>query len=288
MKSDTAPRFFRPTAHILVILALTLSLGQPAQPAQAAQAAERLVMASTTSLQNSGLFEVLLPAFERRSGIPVHVIAVGTGQALALARRGDADLVFVHDPEAEEQFVREGFGLERRQVMYNDFVLVGPPADPAGARGKDGLAAFRKLAAKGFPFVSRGDDSGTHRRERDLWRRADATPKGPTYLEIGQGMEQTLRVADEKRLYTLTDRGTWLATRERDRFTLQVLVEGDPLLHNQYSVIALNPAKHPHVKAKEAKSFVDWVVSPEAQALIGGFRDRQGNQLFIPNAKQAP
>ncbi len=251
-----------------------------------AQAAERLVMASTTSTQNSGLFEVLLPAFEKaHPSLKVHVIAVGTGQALGMARRGDADLLFVHDPEAEEQFVKEGWGLERRLVMYNDFVLVGPAGDPAGVAGRDAVAAFRKLAAKGCMFVSRGDDSGTHRRERDLWRRAEAKPAGPGYLEVGQGMEQTLRVASEKQLYTLSDRGTWLATKERDRFSLKLLVEGDPLLFNQYAVIAVNPAKFPHAKAKGAQAFIEWVTSPAGQAVIGAFCDRAGNRLFTPNAR---
>jgi tungstate transport system substrate-binding protein len=249
-----------------------------------ANAFERLVLASTTSTQNSGLFERLLPAFEKRTGIKVSVIAVGTGQALAMAKRGDADVVLVHDPAAEEKFVAEGWGCERRLVMYNDFVVVGPSSDPAGVKGQNAVAAFKRLAAKGFPFVSRGDDSGTHRRERELWQRAGAAPKGPGYLEVGQGMEQTLRVAGEKQLYTLSDRGTWLATKDRDRFGLAVLVEGDPLLFNQYGVIAVNPARFPHVRAKEARAFVDWITSPEGQAVIGGFRDAHGNQLFIPNA----
>jgi len=263
----------------LVLLALLVLSGRPAL------GAAHVLLASTTSTQNSGLFEVLLPAFEKRSGLKVDVIAVGTGQALALGQRGDADLLFVHDPAAEEQFVKEGWGVGRRQVMYNDFILLGPPSDPAKVRGRDAVAAFRRLAAASCPFVSRGDDSGTHRRERELWKRAGAAPSGPSYLEVGQGMEPTLRVANEKQLYTLSDRGTWLATREREGFSLAVLVEGDPLLYNQYSVILVNPAKHPHVKAKEARAFIEWVTSPEGQAIIGGFRDRQGHQLFTPNAK---
>jgi len=273
-------------ALITLILAMpsTLLAATPLSAAPA-QAAGPLTMASTTSTQNSGLFEVLLPAFEKHSGIKVHVIAVGTGQALGMARRGDADLVFVHDPEAEEQFVREGWGLERRQVMYNDFVVVGPAADPAKVRGRDAVAAFRRLAAAGFPFVSRGDDSGTHRRELALWRQSGAKPKGASYLEIGQGMEQTLRVANERQLYTLTDRGTWLATREREHFSLQLLVEGDPALYNQYSVIAVNPARFLHVKAKEAQAFIAWVTSSAGQGVIGNFRDRAGNRLFVPNAR---
>jgi tungstate transport system substrate-binding protein len=261
-------------------LVLILLLG-----AQSASGAERLLLASTTSAQNSGLFDVLLPAFEKQTGIKVHVIAVGSGQALAMARRGDADLVFTHDPEAEEQFMTEGFGLARRQVMYNDFVLVGPAKDPAGVRGRDAVAAFRKLAAQGFPFVSRGDGSGTHRREQDLWKRAGASPQGPSHLQVGQGMEPTLRVAGEKQLYTLTDRGTWLAVKERDRVSLALLVEGDPLLINQYSVITLNPAKLPHIKAKEAQAFADWVTSPKGQAVIDGLRDPSGQRLFVPNAR---
>lgn len=252
-------------------------------PAGAA-ADPRLVLASTTSTQNSGLFDLLLPAFEREKGVSVHVIAVGTGQALALGRRGDCDLLFVHDPAAEERFVKEGWGLARRQVMYNDFVLVGPPNDPAGVRGMDVVAAFRRLSARGFRFASRGDDSGTHRRELELWRRAGAAPRGAGYLAVGQGMEQTLRLASELGLYALSDRGTWLAVRGRHPLRLSLLVEEGPLLRNQYSVIVVNPARHPHVKAKEATAFAEWVTSPAAQAIIGGLRDRGGHPLFVPNA----
>jgi len=249
----------------------------------------RITCASTTSTQNSGLFEVLLPAFNKAAGIEVAVVAVGTGQALELARRGDADVLFVHDPASEQKFVEEGFGLARRPVMYNDFIVVGPAADPAKIKGlKDAAAAFKKMAAAGYHFVSRGDKSGTHSKELKLWKQAGVEPKGnPAYLEAGQGMGNTLRMANEKQFYTLTDRGTWLATKDKEKFNLQIVVEGDPALFNQYGVIVVNPAKHPHVKVKDATAFADWLVSPAGQKVIGDFKDKNGNQLFVPNADSA-
>lgn len=252
-----------------------------------AGAADKITCASTTSTQNSGLFEVLLPAFKKATGIDVAVVAVGTGQALEIGRRGDADVLFVHDPEKEEKFVAEGYGLARRPVMYNDFIIVGPAADPAKIKGmKDATAAFKKLAASGFQFVSRGDNSGTNSKELNLWKKAGVDPKGkPDYLEAGQGMENTLRMASEKQFYTLTDRGTWLAVKDKDKLGLEIMVEGDPVLFNQYGVIVVNPAKHPNVKVKEATAFADWLTSPAGQKVIGDFKDKYGNQLFTPDAQ---
>jgi tungstate transport system substrate-binding protein len=252
-----------------------------------AGAADKITCASTTSTQNSGLFDVLLPAFKKATGIDVAVVAVGTGQAIEMARRGDADVLFVHDPEKEEKFVAEGFGVARKPVMYNDFIIVGPPADMAKIKGlKDATEAFKKMSASGFHFVSRGDKSGTHSKELAVWKKAGVDPAGkPAYLEAGQGMENTLRMASEKQFYTLTDRGTWLAVKDKDKLALEIMVEGDPVLFNQYGVIVVNPAKHAHVKVKEATAFADWLTSPEGQKVIGDFKDKNGNPLFIPNAK---
>jgi tungstate transport system substrate-binding protein len=243
-----------------------------------------IVMASTTSTEQSGLFGHLLPAFKQATGIDVRVVAVGTGQALDTARRGDADIVFVHDTAAEEKFVAEGFAKERRPVMYNDFVLVGPAADPARLRGNDIAAALTKLAAAGSDFISRGDRSGTHAAELRLWSRAKvdlaaARPKG--YKECGCGMGPALNIAASTGAYVLADRGSWLAFR--NRADLAILVEGDRSLFNQYGVMVVDPAKHPHVKAALAQQFADWVVSPAGQAAIAGYKIG-GEQLFFPNA----
>jgi tungstate transport system substrate-binding protein len=267
----------------LGILGLMVSLAI----APNAGAADKITCASTTSTQNSGLFEVLLPAFKKASGIDVAVVAVGTGQALEIGRRGDADVLFVHDLEKEAEFVAEGFGMARKPVMYNDFIIVGPAADPVKIKGmKDATEAFKKLAASGFHFVSRGDNSGTNSKELKLWKKAGVDPKGkPDYLEAGQGMENTLRMASEKQFYTLTDRGTWLAVKDKDKLAQEIMVEGDPVLFNQYGVIVVNPAKHPNVKVKEATVFADWLISPAGQKVIGDFKDEHGNQLFIPNAQ---
>jgi len=253
--------------------------------ALAAQAQERfIVMSSTTSTEQSGLFAHLLPAFKAASGVDIRVVAQGTGQALDTARRGDADVVFVHDQVAEEKFVAEGFGVKRLPVMYNDFVIVGPKGDPAGARGKDVVAALGKIASSGQPFVSRGDKSGTHAAELRYWKMASvdvdaARPKG--YQACGCGMGPALNIGASTNGYVLTDRGTWL--NFRNRADLVVLVEGDQRLFNQYGVIAVNPAKHPHVKAALAQTFVDWVVSPAGQASIAAYKIG-GEQLFFPNA----
>jgi tungstate transport system substrate-binding protein len=251
-----------------------------------AAAAQRFVtVASTTSTEQSGLFKQLLPMFERKTGIEVRVVALGTGQALDLARRGDADVVLVHARAAEEQFVREGHGVRRVPVMYNDFVIVGPHADPAGiAGGSDTLEALRKIRSAAAPFVSRGDRSGTHIAELDLWAMAGidiAREKGPWYRETGQGMGPALNTASAMNAYLLSDRATWLAFRNRGE--LAVLVEGDRRLMNQYGVMLVNPERHPSVKRTEGQAFIDWLVSPEGQAAIAAF-EIDGEQLFFPTA----
>ena len=243
------------------------------------------MVASTTSTEQSGLFEYLLPRYEKFAGIRVRVVALGTGQALDLARRGDADVVFVHDEAAEEKFVAEGFGVRRYPVMVNDFVLVGPRADPAHVAGvNDILAAFRRIAADRAPFVSRGDRSGTHAAELRYWKAAgidlDAS-KGAWYRDTGSGMGPTLNTAAAMNGYALADRGTWLAFRNRG--DLAVLVEGDRKLFNQYGVMLVNPARHPQVKTELGQNFIDWLISPPGQAVIAGYRIG-GEQLFFPNA----
>jgi len=253
--------------------------------ASATWAQERyIVMASTTSTEQSGLFAHLLPAFKGASGIDVRVVAVGTGQALDMGRRGDADVVFVHDTVAEEKFVAEGFGLQRRPVMYNDFVLIGPKADPAGTRGNDIAAALKKIAGGKGEFVSRGDKSGTHAAELRLWKAAGvdmATAKPAGYKECGCGMGPALNIASSSNGYVLADRGTWLSFKNRG--DLAILVEGDKSLFNQYGVMVVNPAKHAHVKQALAQQFADWVVSPAGQASIAAYKIG-GEQLFFPNA----
>ena len=249
-----------------------------------AQRAPFIVMASTTSTEQSGLFGHLLPAFTKETGIEVRVVAQGTGQALDMARRGDADIVFVHDQPAEEKFVAEGFGLKRQAVMVNDFVLVGPKADPAGVKGKDVSAAMGKLATAGAPFISRGDKSGTHAAELRFWKQAGvdmAAAKPAGYKECGCGMGPALNIAASSGAYVLADRGTWLSFKNRG--DLGILVEGDKRLFNQYGVIVVNPVKHAHVKAKEAQRFADWVVSPAGQSTIAAYKIN-GEQLFFPNA----
>ena len=241
-----------------------------------------IVVSSTTSTEQSGLFAHLLPAFKKASGIDVKVVALGTGQALDMARRGDADVVFVHDQAAEEKFVAEGFGLRRLPVMYNDFVLIGPKADPAGTRGKDIVVALGKVAAAHAPFVSRGDKSGTHAAELRFWKVSNLEArKGYGYRECGCGMGPALNIAASQGAYVLADRGTWL--NFKNRADLTVLVEGDHRLFNQYGVMVVNPAKHPHVKQVEAQKFVDWVTSAAGQAAIADYKIG-GEQLFFPNA----
>ena len=254
-------------------------------------AQERFItMASTTSTEQSGLFPHLLPAFKKASGIDVRVVAVGTGQALDIGRRGDADVLFVHDQAAEEKFVAEGFGVKRSPVMYNDFLIVGPQSDPAGARGKDVVAALQKIAASKSSFVSRGDRSGTHSAELRYWKAAgieapDAKDAARPfdYKACGCGMGPALNIAAQSDAYVLADRGTWLSFKNRGN--LAILVEGDRRLFNQYGVIVVNPAKHPHVKVQLAQAFADWVVSPAGQRTIAAYKVG-GDQLFFPNAER--
>ena len=241
-----------------------------------------ITVASTTSTEQSGLFRHLLPLFTNKTGIEVRVVAVGTGQALDIGRRGDADVVLVHDPQAEKKFVEEGFGIGHRPVMYNDFVLVGPKHDPANAAGKDAVAAFRRIFEAKAPFVSRADRSGTHAAELRIWQLAGVgVPKGPWYRETGAGMGPALNTASAMNAYILADRGTWLSFRNRGE--LVILVEGDARLFNQYGVMRVNPARHPHVKKEEGRSFIDWLVSPAGQKAIADYRIA-GQQLFFPNA----
>ena len=244
--------------------------------------AQSIVMSSTTSTEQSGLFGHLMPEFKKASGIDVKVVALGTGQALDMARRGDADVVFVHDQAAEEKFVADGFGLKRYPVMYNDFVLIGPKGDPVATKGSDIVAALKKISAGNAAFISRGDKSGTHAAELRFWNQAGlADKKGSGYKECGCGMGPALNMAAATGAYVLADRGTWL--NFKNRADLAILVEGDKQLFNQYGVMVVNPAKHPHVKQAEAQKFVDWVVSPAGQTAIASYKIG-GEQLFFPNA----
>jgi tungstate transport system substrate-binding protein len=251
-----------------------------------ASAQEKFItVASTTSTEQSGLFGYLLPIYEKQTGVKVHVVALGTGQALDVARRGDADVVFVHAKPAEEKFLAEGEGVKRYPVMYNDFVLIGPASDPAKiGRGKDILAAFKKVETAHAPFVSRGDRSGTHMAELALWKAADIDidkMKGPWYRDTGQGMGPALNTAGSMNAYILADRGTWLAFKNRADLT--ILVEGDKRLFNQYGVMLVNPAKHPNVKKDLGQQFIEWLVSPQGQKTIADYKIN-GEQLFYPNA----
>jgi len=245
-----------------------------------------ITVASTTSTEQSGLFKHLLPVFEKKTGIQVRVVALGTGQALDMGRRGDADVVFVHARPLEEKFLAEGFGVKRQDVMYNDFVLIGPKADPAKVHGgKDVLEAFRKIRAAHAPFVSRGDKSGTHFAELEIWKAAGidiAKDKGPWYRDTGQGMGPALNTAAGMNAYILADRGTWLSFKNRAE--LAILVEGDKRLFNQYGIMLVNPQKHPSVKKDLGQAFIDWVVSPEGQNAIAAYKIN-GEQLFFPNAE---
>jgi tungstate transport system substrate-binding protein len=245
-----------------------------------------IVVASTTSTQDSGLFGHLLPIFKAKTGIEVKVIAQGTGQALDTARRGDADVVLVHAKAQEERFLAEGFGVKRFDVMYNDFVLIGPNSDPAGVRGRDIETALKTIQAKAAPFISRGDKSGTHSAELALWKQAGidiGAAKGPWYREIGQGMGAALNTAGAMNGYVLSDRGTWISFRNRG--DLDIVVEGDKRLFNQYGVMLVNPKRFPSVKKEFGQSFVDWLVSPEGQAAIAGYKI-DGQQLFFPDAEK--
>ena len=263
---------FRAAAFVPIALGATFSIAQT-QP---------IVIASTTSTEQSGLFGTLLPAFRQASGIAIKVVALGTGQAIDMGRRGDADVLFVHDQVAEEKIVAEGFAVKRFPVMYNDFVLVGPAADPAKTRGKDVVEALKKLNAANANFVSRGDKSGTHAAELRYWKNAGVdNPQFANYKACGCGMGPALNIGSSSNAYVLTDRGTWLSFRNRGE--LVVLVEGDTRLFNQYGVMVVNPARHPHVKTLEAQKFVDWIISPAGQASIASYKIG-GEQLFFPNA----
>jgi len=263
----------------LLLLAVIASLPAAAQD-------KYIVVASTTSTEQSGLFGHILPAFQKKTGIQVRVVALGTGQALDLARRGDADVVFVHARSAEEKFLAEGHGVKRFDVMYNDFVLIGPTSDPAKVSGgRDILDALKKIKSASAPFVSRGDKSGTNIAELDLWKAAGidiAGEKGPWYRDTGQGMGPALNTASAMNAYILSDRGTWISFKNRGE--LAIAVEGDKRLFNQYGVMLVNPAKHPNVKKDLGQAFVDWIISPEGQKTISGYKIG-GEQLFFPNAK---
>jgi len=264
---------------LAVLMFLSLCLA----PESSAQ--KFITVASTTSTEQSGLFRHILPIFQAKTGIEVRVIALGTGQSLDMGRRGDADVVFVHARAAEEKFIAEGYGVKRLPVMYNDFVLIGPRSDPAKiAGGKDSLAALRRISAAAAAFVSRGDRSGTHMAELALWKAAGidiGKAKGPWYRDTGQGMGPALNTASSMHAYVLADRGTWISFRNRG--DLAILVEGDRRLFNQYGVILVNPAKHRHVKKEMGQAFIDWLVSPEGQKAIAGYRIG-GERLFFPNA----
>lgn len=266
----------RKLGMLLIALSLTpvtLAAGSP------------LRLATTTSTANSGLMDYLLPRFTEATSIEVHLIAVGTGKALRLGREGDVDIVLVHARKAEEQFVADGHGVDRKDVMYNDFIIVGPASDPAGAAQSKSVAeVLQRIHARRHPFVSRGDDSGTHKRELLLWQSAERQPGGDWYREVGQGMGKTLQIANELDGYTMTDRGTWLAYQAR--FDIKMLYAGDPPLFNPYGIIAVNPRRHGDVNYAGASKLIDWITSPEAQKLIAEFRVK-GQQLFIPNAADA-
>ncbi len=263
--------------HLLalaLVLAATPALGQE----------KSIVVSSTTSTNDTGLFGHILPLFKQKTGIDVKVVSQGTGQALDTGRRGDSDVVFVHAKAQEEKFVADGFGVKRTPVMYNDFVLIGPKNDPAGVKGKDIVAALKAIKEKGAPFISRGDKSGTHSAELNLWKAAGidiAADKGPWYREIGQGMGAALNTSSASNAYVLSDRGTWLAFKNRG--DLDIVVEGDKRLFNQYGVILVNPAKHAHVKNESGQAFIDWITGPEGQKAIADFKIN-GQQLFFPNA----
>jgi tungstate transport system substrate-binding protein len=261
--------------RLALVLACSASLGAWAQ-------APGIVMASTTSTEQSGLFPYLLPEFKKATGVDVKVVAVGTGQAIDMGRRGDADVLFVHDQVAEEKVVAEGFAIKRFPVMYNDFVLIGPAADAARVKGSSIVDALKKIAATNASFISRGDKSGTHAAELRFWKSlGEGASKGAGYKECGCGMGPALNMAASTGAYVLADRGTWLSFK--NRADLAVLVEGDKALFNQYGVMVVNPAKYPHVKAADAQKFVDWVTSPAGQGVIASYKI-EGQQLFFPNA----
>ncbi len=271
--------------HLALVAALAVGAAHAATTARAQD--KSIVVASTTSTQDSGLFGYILPLFKAKTGIDVKIISQGTGQAIDTGRRGDADVVFVHAKSQEEKFVADGFGVKRFDVMYNDFVLIGPKTAPAGIKGQDIVAALKAIFAAGSPFVSRGDKSGTHAVELDLWKAAGLDPaaaKPAWYREIGQGMGAALNTAGAMGAYVLADRGTWISFKNKG--DLAIAVEGDKRLFNQYGIILVNPAKHPSVKKELGQSFIDWVLSADGQSAIRSYKI-EGQQLFFPNAESA-
>lgn len=275
-------RYLRAVSVTVLSLVFAVSL---AVFVQAAPAEKNIILSTTTSTQDSGLLDKLIPIFEKKTGYFVKTIAVGSGQAMAMGQKGEADVLLVHSPDAEKKFIAGGYGINRRIVMHNDFIIIGPSTDPAKIKGSKSTAeAFKKIAAAGAPFISRGDNSGTHAKEKVIWKAAGTKYEGEKwYQQTGLGMGQTINVATEKRAYTLADRGTYLALKKRT--DLPILVEGDAILLNVYHVIEVNPAKWPKVNAKGAKAFADFMVSPETQAIIKTFGvDKFGSPLFFPDA----
>ncbi|MGI5887265.1 MAG: extracellular solute-binding protein [Syntrophomonadaceae bacterium] len=275
---------------LLTIFMMTVLAGcaqeEAPGPADNGQAVvKELKLATTTSTEDSGLLDYILPEFTKDTGYEVQVISVGTGQAIEMGEAGDVDVILVHSRAAEDQFVEEGYGVDRRDVMYNDFLIIGPAEDPAGIKGEaDVVKAFTTIQEKQAPFVSRGDNSGTDKKEKGIWSKAGITPEGDWYIEVGQGMGDTFRMADEKKAYTLIDRATYLNLK--DNYQLEPMVEGSPELLNPYGVIPVNPEKHPHVDFEGATAFAEWLTSEKGQKMIGEFGvDEFGQQLFVPDAK---
>lgn len=275
---------------ILAVFIMTMVAGcakeEVKEPAQnQPPVTKELKLATTTSTEDSGLLDVLLPEFTKDTGYEVKVIAVGTGQAIEMGEAGDVDVILVHSRAAEDKFVADGFGIDRRDVMYNDFLIIGPAEDPAGIKGSaDTLKAFAAIQAKQAPFVSRGDDSGTDKKEKGIWEKAGIKPEGAWYMESGQGMGDTFRMADEKKAYTLIDRATYLALK--DKYQLEIIIEGDKSLLNPYGVIPVNPDKFPDVDYEGAAKFAEWLTSDKGQKMIGEFGVKEfGQQLFVPDAK---
>lgn len=275
---------------LLVVFLMTAVVGCSQQEAKTPSknvppAAKELKLATTTSTEDSGLLDVLLPEFKKDTNYDVKVIAVGTGQAIEMGEAGDVDVILVHSRKSEDKFVEEGFGVDRRDVMYNDFIIIGPADDPAGIKGNtDVLKSFAAIAQKQAAFVSRGDDSGTHKKEVGIWEKAEIKPAGTWYIESGQGMGDTFRMADEKKAYTLIDRATYLALK--DKYKLEIMIEGDKALLNPYGVIPVNPDKFPNVDFEGATKFAEWLTSEKGQKMIGEFGVKEfGQPLFVPDAK---
>jgi tungstate transport system substrate-binding protein len=277
-------KHFRKLLLLLTVLMICLPvIAQEATPEAPPPNSQRLILATTTSTQDSGLLDYILPTFEEAYGVTVDVVAVGTGQALELGRNGDADVLLVHSRAQEDEFMEQGFGTVRYDVMYNDFIVVGPDSDPAGVQGMtDAAAAFQQIADSRSPFVSRGDNSGTYNKELAIWKKAEITPEGEWYISAGQGMGEVLNMSNELQAYTLSDRATYVAMQ--DNLSLVILVEGDKLLFNPYGVIPVNPEKHPQVNVDIAQKFADWLISAPTQELIASYQVN-GQQLFTPNSE---